>query len=329
MESNSLSYLLPSVGEIFSGTPAGVSALIWIVMYCFAMYAGNYVISRYLKGRKTVALLKDFKEKLDESIEEAQTMADDLREERATRTMGLLLRDLLGNLTENPSYTGADTGAGSARYISTTQLGYYLNTRDLVPDLFDNKFISFVPSLLTGFGVLGTFIGIQLGIGGLDFKVDDIENVTNSITMLLAGSTVAFMTSIWGVFFSLVFSVGEKTLIRKLQFNFQDREYEIGRQIQFVSPENEIVLLRKTNDQIVVYMQTLTAKVSNLDFPGLAGMIGQEMKTVLETTPLNTSDAGSNEMLEELGSIIVSELRFIKEAAESGKSSGPSLVNLR
>lgn len=328
MENSSFSYLLPSFGELFSGTPNGMSAIIWILMYAFVMYAGNYVLSRYFKSKKIVAQLEEFHKKLVESKSAASAMLDELREERSQRTLALLLRDMLGNLTENSAFTGATSGEGSIQYISSTQLSYYLNARDLVPDLFDNKFISFVPSLLTGFGVLGTFIGIQLGIGGLDFKVDDIENVTESITMLLAGSTVAFMTSIWGVFFSLLFAVGEKVIIRRIQFDFKEVEYEIGKNIQFVSPENEIVLLRKSNETMVAQMQELISTVK-VDYEQVAGMFGREVKAALETQSAINGDNGNREIIQDLGAMIISELRFIKEATEVNQNSSSSFVKIR
>ena len=178
MESNAYAYLLPSIGEMFSGTPAGVSAIVWLIMYGFLMYAGNYVLTRYFRAKKTIKLVGDFKEALDENLRAAGEFANELADERNTRHLALNLRDMVSNLTPHPSYNPNNKDDLQIQYTSSTQLDYYLNARELMPDLFDNKFVGFVPSLMTGFGVLGTFIGIQLGIGGLEFNVDDIENVT-------------------------------------------------------------------------------------------------------------------------------------------------------
>ena len=50
------------------------------------------------------------------------------------------------------------------------------------------------PTLLTTLGVLGTFVGIALGL--LDF---DVRNIDESVPQLLAGLKVAFLTSILGL----------------------------------------------------------------------------------------------------------------------------------
>ena len=58
------------------------------------------------------------------------------------------------------------------------------------------------PGLMTTLGILGTFVGITIAIYGLDFTSDEI---TDSVTGLLNGMKVAFVTSVLGLLFSFVF----------------------------------------------------------------------------------------------------------------------------
>lgn len=58
------------------------------------------------------------------------------------------------------------------------------------------------PGLMTTLGILGTFVGITIAIYGLDFTSDEI---TDSVTSLMNGMRVAFITSVLGLLFSLVF----------------------------------------------------------------------------------------------------------------------------
>jgi hypothetical protein len=58
------------------------------------------------------------------------------------------------------------------------------------------------PSILTSIGVLGTFLGIFLGL--LDF---DVARIDTSVPLLLEGLKVAFVTSIMGMFFAIIFKV--------------------------------------------------------------------------------------------------------------------------
>ncbi|WAF78676.1 hypothetical protein NRL00_08935 [Aeromonas dhakensis] len=62
------------------------------------------------------------------------------------------------------------------------------------------EFVNYVPTLLTTTGIFGTFLGIVMGL--LDFNQNDIEA---SIPPLLEGLKTAFITSLAGILFSLIF----------------------------------------------------------------------------------------------------------------------------
>ena len=59
-----------------------------------------------------------------------------------------------------------------------------------------------ISGTMTGLGLLGTFLGLIIGLK--DFSTDYNE-IQNSILMLLNGIKMSFLTSVYGVLFSLVF----------------------------------------------------------------------------------------------------------------------------
>lgn len=61
-----------------------------------------------------------------------------------------------------------------------------------------------IPGTLTGLGILGTFIGLIIGIGGIGFST--VNAALTSVQTLLEGIQVAFYTSIAGVILSLLFN---------------------------------------------------------------------------------------------------------------------------
>lgn len=63
-----------------------------------------------------------------------------------------------------------------------------------------SRFLTQAPSVLTSLGILGTFLGIVIGL--LHFNVEDIDG---SIGPLLAGMKTAFLTSLVGMFLAIVF----------------------------------------------------------------------------------------------------------------------------
>ena len=65
--------------------------------------------------------------------------------------------------------------------------------------------ITQIPGTLTGLGILGTFIGLIIGIQGIGFS--SVNAALSSVQTMLSGIQVAFYTSIAGVILSLVFNI--------------------------------------------------------------------------------------------------------------------------
>src|SRR5690606_1479409 len=63
-----------------------------------------------------------------------------------------------------------------------------------------SSLVQYTPTLLTSLGILGTFAGIIIGL--LSF---DPNNIDGSISILLEGLKTAFITSLAGMFLSILF----------------------------------------------------------------------------------------------------------------------------
>lgn len=81
----------------------------------------------------------------------------------------------------------------------------YINDDTVIYSVGHEQLAEVVPSLLTSLGILGTFIGLMRGLGGLD--VSDAAKTMDSIPQMIGGMTFAFMTSIAGISCSLVFNM--------------------------------------------------------------------------------------------------------------------------
>lgn len=93
---------------------------------------------------------------------------------------------------------------------SSCDLGDYIN-EDLLDRAGMNFFNSGVSGTLTGLGILGTFLGLSMGLGA--FSGDDIFSISDNVGSLLSGMKVAFHTSVYGIFFSLVFNVVYRSIM--------------------------------------------------------------------------------------------------------------------
>lgn len=89
------------------------------------------------------------------------------------------------------------------RYASSCNIEDYIN-EELLDRVGSSHFNSAISGTMTGLGILGTFIGLSLGLGS--FSGDDIYTISDNVGPLLSGMKVAFHTSVYGIIFSLIFN---------------------------------------------------------------------------------------------------------------------------
>ena len=94
----------------------------------------------------------------------------------------------------------------------------YINEEDM--DLhIHKKLLEMAPDLFTSIGILGTFVGLVWGLK--DFQPANYEAMTSSVASLVDGIKVAFLTSIYGIAFSIVYTSGMKSEYSALTENLQ------------------------------------------------------------------------------------------------------------
>jgi len=153
------------------------------------------------------------------------------------------------------------------------------STEALAHGLIGNRMLLAVPAILTGLGVLGTFVGLQIGIGSLDLSASQIANLDKSIAPIISGCSTAFSTSVWGVFCSLVFTIFEKLCewlaVRKIRV-LQSR---LDSLTPLYVPESSMVDLQRSSLE--------QEKISK----GLAVAIGDAMQKAIDRLGASITDA--------------------------------------
>lgn len=71
------------------------------------------------------------------------------------------------------------------------------------------RLLEMVPDIFTSLGILGTFVGLVLGLK--NFQPTDYASMTTSVASLVEGIKVAFLTSIYGISFSIIYTIGMKS----------------------------------------------------------------------------------------------------------------------
>lgn len=100
----------------------------------------------------------------------------------------------------------------------------------LIDDAVEKGRLSLVPGAMTGLGILGTFIGLSIGLQA--FNTGSAEEITNSIGPLMDGIKVAFHTSIYGMIFSLTFNLIFKTVLEQAYHKLDEFVSEFKRYVR-------------------------------------------------------------------------------------------------
>jgi len=105
-------------------------------------------------------------------------------------------------------------GMSESSIQCTMDSSYFFNEDTLINSKLNYKFISAVPTILTGLGPLFTFLHISLAFSKVSFATQ--EATIASVTNLLASMKVAAMISVVAVGTSILFIIVEKLLYKKL-----------------------------------------------------------------------------------------------------------------
>ena len=166
-----------------------------------------------------------------------------------------------------------------------------------------HKFTGYSPTLLTSIGILGTFTGIVIGL--LEFNTVDIDG---SITSLLEGLKVAFVTSLLGILASILLKILATVGVSKS--STEAREQEVG-------IEDLYNIMSQQNDNLI----KLNNKLSDNDDSSLIGQIklmrsdasdnhrtlSKSLEPLQMLTEINTNTKRSDQTLFEIKALMLQQ----------------------
>ncbi len=151
---------------------------------------------------------------------------------------------------------------------------HFFNSTTLAREITESRMLAAVPGFLTALGVIGTFVGLQLGLSELNIGNDaSVQDMKAGLAHVISGAKIAFMTSVWGVTLSVLFNFIEKLLegyARSRIHRLQDRIDEL-----FPRFSAEVQLKKIAED----------GNESREALQGMAERIGEKMQeSLLEAT---------------------------------------------
>jgi len=94
---------------------------------------------------------------------------------------------------------------GKEQIFNSIDANYFFNEENLIFSRINLQFYKAVPGILTGLGILGTFLGLTFGLSQINLATSDVNVLKEGINGLLSGASMAFSTSVWGIGLSITF----------------------------------------------------------------------------------------------------------------------------
>lgn len=117
-------------------------------------------------------------------------------------------------LKEGDDYQYQDVSSTVQNVQTTFDPLYFFNEETLVTSKFNYKMVQTIPTILTGFGPLFTFMKIAIAFGMIDFSSP--EKTINSVAAFMQGMQAAAFVSVVAVSSSLIYLLVEKSLFQQL-----------------------------------------------------------------------------------------------------------------
>lgn len=272
-----LKHLIPDFAHMFSANPNGISAWFWSATALIFVLSLYFLSVHFRHFRTRLRALRSLlegqsKETLALSRRETMQKAQGLD----APNVGMLWREFDESLV---------LSSDQKHLFNTLDAEHFFNARTLAPGLTASRLLAAAPSFLVAIGVLGTFVGLTVGLEGLVGTSDEIESLKGGINKLISGAAVAFMTSVWGVFFSLLLNFVEKMFERSALGQIQQLQHDIDFLYPRIPAEQSLVHIAEYGKESKEALQELHERIGDRLQETLNGM-SEAMQTAL-TDALN------------------------------------------
>jgi len=278
-----------------SSSADSITANFVIVMFIILAIGITYALYRFIEIHIRINFFKKLISGLKQ--EELAEKREEIRQKAMRSKLGKLWREFDESLV---------CSLDGKILSNTLDADHFFNEKSLARSLSGNRLLVAVPALLTGIGVLGTFAGLQLGLASLDLTTDsDVNTLKIGIFSMMSGASTAFVTSVWGVFLSLLFNLMEKSL-----------ERNVRRKIALFQEEIDHLFPRITTEQTLIRISD-TSKITSLAMQTLAEQIGDRLQQSL----MQASDSirqGMNENLLAVQQSMAAVSTNMREGLEKG-----------
>ena len=171
---------------------------------------------------------------------------------------------------------------------NTSEVSRYLNDATIVFPRISSGFFQAVPNLLTGVGILGTFLGLAAGVGAAKsgLSSEDARQITAALQQLLGGASLAFWTSIVGIGCSILFVFVERFASRRLHIALDKWIGAIESRVERVTSEGvaleQLDQAKRTTTQLEQFNTDLIFSLEQALEEKIAGRLSPQLERLLQ-----------------------------------------------
>jgi len=185
----------------------------------------------------------------------------------------------------------------------TDEASFFFSEGRLLGQYMNLRFWNSVPALLVGLGILGTFVGLVAGLipfSGVSFE--ETDEIRSAIEGLLSGVSTAFITSVWGMLFSLLFNWIEKSCIGWVSRRIAVLQRGLD-QLFTLTTQEEIAF--RQEDELAQQTQALKAFSTDLanEIKSAMAQGRQEIITEFRNAPETFSNAIGEQLIPSLNNL--------------------------
>ena len=125
--------------------------------------------------------------------------------------------------------------------FQTVDAELFFNDSTLLKERMNKRLLDYIPQLLLAIGIFGTFFGLVLGLSGLDLSAGD----NSQLNSLIDGTKVSFLTSLYGMYFSIAISSLMNFHIGDYEENILKIKNNLNRIFKQALPEQTLIKIEK------------------------------------------------------------------------------------
>ena len=235
-----------------------------IIMVLLFVFAVGWVLLLKHNSKKTIKKVEEIV--ANQTTESLYDNIADIRD-KAKSSNDDVVKNLWREFDESLVLDHREKGV-----YNTLDAEHFFNPRTLASGITSNRLLAAAPSFLTAIGVLGTFLGLTMGLKGLHMESNEIEALKGGIASMINGAAMAFVTSVWGVGLSLLLNIYEKNTERRII----KKVVKIQQKIDFLFPrlpaEKSLVDISKNTSESSEALQELHERIGDRLQETISGM---------------------------------------------------------